>query len=131
MATSGYKKKARVFKKTGYKKKAATRGKLKKLERQVALVMTLAKGLKPALQHVILWGLLAGTMLFFNKDLASQCYFRVSVTAAVDLGSNSNNSSVPDDLSASFANLSLGKEGTNQISIPCPGQTLNDSRCGR
>jgi len=73
------------------------------------------------------------------------CFQNAKVFEFKDLGSNSNNSSVPDDLLAGFANLSLGKgytldvvvvvkgvpKGTNQISIPCPRQTLNDSRCGR
>jgi hypothetical protein len=73
------------------------------------------------------------------------CFQNAKVFEFKDLGSNSNNSSVPDDLLAGLANLSLEKgytldvvvvvkglpKGTNQTSIPCSRQTLIDSRCGR
>lgn len=85
MATKVYKKK--VYKKTGYKKKAAANGgaKVKKMERQMASVLSFVKDLTPDAQHAILWGLPVNTMLFSDGEYAGQCYFRVPVTAAIPM----------------------------------------------
>ncbi len=85
MATKVYKKK--VYKKTAYKKKAAATGgaKVKKMERQLATVMTFVKDLTPDAQHAVLWGQPVNTMLFSDGEYAGQCYFRVPVTAAIPM----------------------------------------------